>query len=107
MAHTDIVSLDDATEHNKGRLGLIVWHEVARIEDAGEGEVAILPDVATSVGVVDYDVRVAGGRKGGVVAGEKASQLQRRILSAVPVADDISIAVYERDTNTAGQQVGK
>lgn len=60
VAKADVVALDNAAEHSKDCFGLVEWNEVASVEDAREGKVAKLADVAANVAVVDDDVSVAG-----------------------------------------------
>lgn len=62
----DVLAADGAVEDAVGGFGLVGGHLVAGLEDAREGEVAVLPDQAARVGGVGDDVGVAGGTEGGV-----------------------------------------
>lgn len=62
----DVLAADGAVEDAVGGFGLVGGHLVAGLEDAREGEVAVLPDQAARVGGVGDDVGVAGGAEGGV-----------------------------------------
>lgn len=59
---------DGAVKDAEGGFGLVGGDLVAGLEDAGEGEVGVLADLAADVGGVGLDVLVAGGVEGGRVA---------------------------------------
>lgn len=61
----DILAEDCTVEDAIGGFGLVGGDFVARLKDAGEGEVAALADEAAAVGGVGLDGSVAGGVKGG------------------------------------------
>jgi hypothetical protein len=67
VAHTNTIALNDAAEHSESSFGLVQRHKVTSIEDPGEGQVAVLTNMATPVGIVDDNVSVSSGREGGVV----------------------------------------
>jgi hypothetical protein len=60
VTETDVVALDDAAEDGEGGFGLVEGDDVASVEDAREGQVAVLAYVTAYVGLVDDDVCVSG-----------------------------------------------
>ena len=58
-AGCDVGSEDGAREELIGGFGLVCWYFVAGLEDAREGEIAILPDLAAYVRGVGGDVGVS------------------------------------------------
>lgn len=63
----DIHAEDGAGEDAVGGFGLVGGDFVASLEDAGEGEVAVLADETAGVGAVGEDGGVAGGGVGGLL----------------------------------------
>lgn len=64
----DVEAEDGPLEDLVGCFGLVGGHFVARLEDAREGVVAVLPHLSARVAAVDHDVGVAGGAERGALA---------------------------------------
>jgi hypothetical protein len=76
VAHADIVALNDAAEDGESGLGLVQRHEVTGIKYSGEGQVAVLTNMAAYVRIVDDNVGVSSGWEGCVVARDQSSKLE-------------------------------
>jgi hypothetical protein len=90
LSHTNIHAFNDTREYRKRRFGLVHGHEVAGVEDAGEGQVAELAHVAADVGCVYDDGCVGRGGEGGGVCGEEGGEGEGVGLAGEPVADYVT-----------------
>lgn len=92
MARTDGVALNDPAEDSERGLRLIHWYEMTGVEDPRKGQVAILTYMSTNVRGVDDNISVSSAREV-AITGEETRQLERGVLPAIPVADDITARV--------------
>jgi hypothetical protein len=103
--HTDVIALDDASENSEGGLWLVIRYLVAGIINPREREVAILTDCSANVGIVHNNVRIPSLRKSRLVFWNETSNLERIVLSSIPIAYDISVTVDESDFDTTSKQI--